>query len=461
MDTVVVIAALLLLVGMAYRGASVILAAPLAALLAVAYTDPAQIGPAFSGIYLKALGGFVETYFAVFLLGAAFGKLMELSGYAGSVASTLVTVVGREAAILATVIVAAVMTYGGVSLFVVVFTVYPICASLFRHAGIPKRLLPAAIALGAFTFSMDSVPGSPQIQNIIPAAYFGTTTWAAPWLGSIGALFIAIAGVTYLEWRRRSSRAEGYGAEHINEPEAVDSARLPPVWLAFAPLLIVLLANLYLTGFIPARFGATVYANLPGSKAPVALTTQAVAALWAAEAALVSGCVFVGLTRLAALKLRIGEGLKSAVAGAMLAAINTASEFGFGAVIAVLPGFALVRAGVSMIGNPLVNEAVTITTLAGMTGSGSGGLSLALGAMGNQFLARGLSAGIPPEVMHRVAAMACGGMDTLPHNGAVITLLAVTGLTHRQAYADIFAITAIKTVAVFVVIGVHYLTGLS
>lgn len=461
METVVVIAALLLLVGMAYRGASVILVAPLAALLAVACTDPAQIGPAFSGIYLKALGGFVETYFAVFLLGAAFGKLMELSGYAGSVAGNIVTVVGRDAAILATVIIAAVMTYGGVSLFVVVFTVYPISASMFRHAGIPKRLLPAAIALGAFTFSMDSIPGSPQIQNIIPAAYFGTTTWAAPWLGSIGALFIAVAGVAYLELRRRSTRAEGYGVGQINEPEEVGSARLVPAWLGFAPLLIVVLANLYLTHFIPLHYGATVYANLPGSKAPIALTTKSVAAIWAAEAALIGGCAFIGLTRFAVLRQRIGEGLKSAVAGAMLAAINTASEFGFGAVIAVLPGFALVRTGVSMISNPLVNEAVTITALAGMTGSGSGGLSLALGAMGDQFLARGVAAGIPPEVIHRVAAMACGGMDTLPHNGAVITLLAVTGLTHRQAYPDIFAITGIKTVAVFVVIGAYYLTGLS
>jgi len=460
-ETVVVIAALLLLVGMAYRGASVILVAPLAALLAVACTDPAQIGPAFSGIYLKALGGFVETYFAVFLLGAAFGKLMELSGYAGAVASAIVTVVGRKAAILATVIIAAVMTYGGISLFVVVFTVYPISASLFRHAGIPKRLLPAAIALGAFTFSMDSIPGSPQIQNIIPAAYFGTTTWAAPWLGSMGAVFIAVAGVTYLELRRRASGAQGYGAGHLNEPEEVSGARLPAAWVAFAPLLIVLLTNLYLTHLIPTHYGATVYANLPGSKAPVALTTQSVAAIWAAEAALVTGCAFVGLTRFGALRVKIGEGLKSAVAGAMLAAINTASEFGFGAVIAVLPGFSLVRAGVSLIGNPLVNEAMTITTLAGMTGSGSGGLSLALGAMGDQFLARGVAAGIPPEVVHRVAAMACGGMDTLPHNGAVITLLAVTGLTHRQAYSDIFAITAIKTVAVFVVIGTYYLTGLS
>ncbi len=110
--------------------------------------------------------------------------------------------------------------------------------------------------------------------------------------------------------------------------------------------------------------------------------------------------------------------------------------------------------------DPLVNEAITVTTLAGITGSASGGLSIALAAMSEHFMAAAQAADISPEVLHRVAAMASGGMDTLPHNGAVITLLAVTGLTHRQSYKDIFAITCIKTLAVFAVIAIYYLTGL-
>jgi H+/gluconate symporter-like permease len=107
----------------------------------------------------------------------------------------------------------------------------------------------------------------------------------------------------------------------------------------------------------------------------------------------------------------------------------------------------------------LINEAVTVTALAGITGSASGGMSIALAAMADTFIANANAAGIPMEVLHRVAAMASGGMDTLPHNGAVITLLAVTGLSHRQSYKDIFAITVIKTLAVLVVIGVFYGTG--
>jgi H+/gluconate symporter-like permease len=139
--------------------------------------------------------------------------------------------------------------------------------------------------------------------------------------------------------------------------------------------------------------------------------------------------------------------------------MNTAAEYGFGAVIASLPGFVAIRDSLRHIPNTLVHEAVAVTTLSAITGSASGGLIIALGSMSEQFLAAAHDAGIPPDVLHRVASMACGGMDTLPHNGAVITLLAVTGLTHREAYRDIFAITCIKTAAVFCVIGLYYATA--
>jgi H+/gluconate symporter-like permease len=157
---------------------------------------------------------------------------------------------------------------------------------------------------------------------------------------------------------------------------------------------------------------------------------------------------------------KFAEGSKAAVAGALLASLNTASEYGFGAVIAALPGFLVIRDALRAIPNPLVNEAVTVTTLAGITGSASGGMSIALAAMAKDFSAAAQAAGISPEVLHRVASMASGGMDTLPHNGAVITLLAVCGLTHRQSYKDIFAVTCLKTLAVFFVIGVYYATGI-
>jgi len=178
------------------------------------------------------------------------------------------------------------------------------------------------------------------------------------------------------------------------------------------------------------------------------------------ELALLSGILTVFVTAFRPVTDRFAIGSKAAVAGALLASMNTATEYGFGSVIAALPGFIAIRDALSAIPNPLLNEAISVTTLAGVTGSASGGLSIALAAMSTQFIAAANAAHIPLDVLHRVAAMASGGMDTLPHNGAVITLLAVTGLTHRQSYKDIFALTCIKTSAVFVVIAVYYLTGI-
>src|SRR6186713_689375 len=223
MNLLIVLSALIFLMLVAYRGYSVILFAPIAALGAVLLTDPMLVPPIFSGVFMEKTVGFVKSYFPVFMLGAVFGKVIELSGFSKSIVSAVIGVLGRERAILSIVVVCAILTYGGVSLFVVVFAVYPFAAEMFRQSDIPKRLIPCTIALGAFTFTMDSLPGSPQIQNIIPTTFFKTNTWAAPILGTIGALFILAGGMAYLEWRRRQAAVagEGYGEGHTNEPEPV------------------------------------------------------------------------------------------------------------------------------------------------------------------------------------------------------------------------------------------------
>jgi len=360
------------------------------------------------------------------------------------------------------VLVCAVLTYGGVSLFVVVFAVYPFAAEMFRQSGIPKRLIPGTIALGAFSFTMDALPGTPQIQNIIPTTFFKTTTWAAPILGLVGAAFILASGLSFLEWRRRqAARAgEGYGLDHINEPEPIAEGRLVAPAIAILPLIIVFAANRALTLAIPAVFGAKHEVQLAGMAAPVTADVASLTAIWAVEGALILGILAVFAFAFRPVLAKFAEGSKAAVSGALLASMNTASEYGFGAVIAALPGFLTIRDALAQIPNPLVNEAITVSTLAGITGSASGGLSIALAAMSKQFIAAAEAAHIPMDVLHRVAAMASGGMDTLPHNGAVITVLAVTGLTHRVSYGDIFAVTILKTLAVFVVIGFYYATGL-
>ena len=460
MSFLIVIAALCLLMFAAYRGYSVILFAPICALLAVALTEPAYVLPMFSGIFMEKMVGFVKLYFPVFMLGAIFGKVIELSGFSKSIVSSIIRLVGRDRAMLSIVLVCAVLTYGGVSLFVVVFAVYPFAAEMFKQSNIPKRLIPGTIALGAFTFTMDALPGTPQIQNIIPTTFFNTTTWAAPWLGVIGSIFILICGMAYLSWRRKQAFAagEGYGTGHINEPELFEKERLPHPLLAITPLILVGILNKYFTVAIPAYFGSSFTVAIVAH--PLTVDVSKLVAIWAVEAALLVGILVVMAFAYKQVLEKFAEGSKAAIAGALLASMNTASEYGFGGIIAALPGFAVVSDALKSIPNPLVNEAIAVTVLAGITGSASGGMSIALATMSDLFIQAANAANIPLEVLHRVASMASGGMDTLPHNGAVITLLAVTGLTHKTSYRDIFIVTLIKSLAVFVVISVYYVFGI-
>jgi H+/gluconate symporter-like permease len=462
MSFLVVLGALLFLMLVAYRGYSVILFAPVAALGAVFLLDPAMVAPMFSSVFMEKMVGFVKLYFPVFLLGAVFGKVIELSGFSKSIVSCVINLVGRQRAMLAIVIVCALLTYGGVSLFVVVFAVYPFAAEMFRQGDIPKRLIPGTIALGAFTFTMDALPGTPQIQNIIPTTFFKTTTWAAPWLGTIGAIFILAMGLLYLNHCRKVALAagEGYGTNLLNEPEPVNLDKLAHPLIAILPLVVVGVMNKVFTTLIPQYYGATYAITPAGSTKTITTDVTSLVAIWAVEAALLIGILTVLAFSYRTVSKKFAEGSKAAVGGALLASMNTASEYGFGAVIAAMPGFLAISGALKAIPDPLMNVAISVSTLAGVTGSASGGMSIALAAMADTFVLNAQAAGIPLEVFHRVAAMASGGMDTLPHNGAVITLLAVTGLTHRQAYKNIFVITLIKTAAVFVIIGVYYATGI-
>ncbi len=460
----VVLASLCFLMLIAYRGYSVILFAPVAALGAVLLIDPSLVAPMFTGLFMDKMVGFVKNYFPVFLLGAIFGKVIELSGFSKAIVASVIKVIGASRAIASIVVVCCILTYGGVSLFVVVFAVYPFAAEMFKQGGIPKRLIPGTIALGAFTVTMDALPGTPQIQNIIPTTFFKTNIYAAPWLGIIGAVFILVTGIAYLEWCRRRALAagEGYGTNLVNEPAPFEEEKLAHPVIAISPLILVGVMNFVFTHTLPKLYGES-HSFIPavvGKAAPVVQQVKAVAPLWAVEGALLIGIAAVFLFAGRTVVRNFAEGSKGAVAGALLATMNTASEYGFGAVIAALPGFLVVSNALMSIPNPLVNEAITVTSLAGITGSASGGMVIALAAMSDVFIQNAQAAGIPLEVFHRVASMASGGMDTLPHNGAVITLLAVTGLTHRQSYKDIFVITCLKTFAVFVVIAVYYLTGI-
>ncbi|MCY8231777.1 GntP family permease [Priestia endophytica] len=476
MDVVIILFSLGLLMFMAYRGYSVILFAPIAALLAVALTNPTYVLPFFSEVFMVKMVDFIKQYFPVFLLGAVFGKVVEMSGLARIIAQTIISLVGAKRAILATVLLGAILTYSGVSLFVVVFAVYPFANNMFREANIPKRLLPAAIALGAVTFTMDALPGTPQIQNVIPTTFFKTDIYAAPILGFIGTAFVLFTTLFYLEWRRKQAakRGEGYSGSLTEEQLAasselakeeskvsVESVTTARKILAFVPLVLVGVSNKFFTEMIPKWYSGGFDFSKIGLPTYNEVDLSKVTGIWSVEIALALGIIATIALNWTPVVQNMKKGLTEGISGSLLAVMNTASEYGFGAVIAALPGFLVIRDGISQaFTNPLVNSAVTTNVLAGVTGSASGGMSIVLGVMGEKYYQVAQAANIDLEVMHRVISMASGGMDTLPHNGAIITLLAVTGMTHKQSYGDIFVITVVKTLAAFLIIAVYMLTGL-
>lgn len=432
-----------LLMFFAYRGWSVILMAPVFALLAAAASG-LHVLPSYTELFMPKMVTYIKNFFPIFMLGAVFGKVMEDSGAARSIAHYVVRSLGKERAIIAVVLACAILTYGGVSLFVVAFAVYPFAAALFKEAGIPKRLIPGCIALGSFTFTMVAVPGTPQIQNMIPTRYFGTTAYAAPVTGILYAIIVFVAGVTWLEWRRRKAMlaGEGYGQHTKNEPEAIDNNNLPPVWSSLFPMVLVLLLNFVLT---------KVFTGLkPDIMKPFqgASPVSQVAPTWALLVALVIGIITAICLNWRTMKGKYVNSLNQGTLGSLLAIMNTASEVGYGNTIAALIGFQAIAKALMSIkvgGMPLVSEFITVNVLAGITGSASGGMSIALETMGKQYLDWALNVGLNPQLLHRIAAMASSGFDTLPHNGAVITLLAICGLTHRESYLDICMVSLVIT----------------
>jgi H+/gluconate symporter-like permease len=457
--TVGIVVSLCLLMYWAYRGVSVLLLAPVLALLAVVMSgDVAMLLPVYTQVFMKAMGGYLMQFFPLFLLGAIFGKLMDESGSARAIAHGIVSAVGAQRAILAVVLACSVLTYGGVSLFVVAFAVYPVGAALFRQAGIPKRLMPGAIALGAFTFTMTALPGTPAIQNAIPIPFFGTDAFAAPGLGVIGAAIMLGLGMWWLNGQARSLMAAGEGYGDDAETPQADTRDMPSVVVALLPMVLVVLLNAWMSKWVLPQMDWSI---LQEARMGGLSDAKSLIGIWSIIVAL----SVANLCLLVVHRRRWGNAMKTlneGVTSSMLPMLNTATEVGYGTVIASLAGFALIRDGLLSVapGNPLVSEAVAVNVLAGITGSASGGMSIALNALGSEFTTMAQAAGISPELLHRVATMASGCMDTLPHNGAVISLLVICGLTHKASYKYIAMNTVVfPLVALAAVVGLGTVFG--
>ncbi|WP_026608152.1 GntP family permease [Methylocapsa acidiphila] len=476
-----ILIALALLIFLAYRGWSVLLLAPAAALLAAGLAREPLLA-SWTQIFMGSAARFVMQFFPIFLLGALFGKLMEDSGSVSSIARFMTERLGAKRAILAVVLAGAFVTYGGVSLFVAFFVIAPMAHALFKTAGIPKRLMPAAIMLGASTFTMSALPGTPAIQNAIPMPFFGTTPFAAPGLGVIASIIMLGLGLWWLARAEARARAngEGYGGDTDSETSAADDllvrerattaaafdpaeiahsaecARTPHVALAALPLIVVVAVNLVMSFFVLPRLNASYLAD----PAWGATSLSAVGGVWAvltALAAAIAVLVAINFPRLPSLRATMDAGANAAA----LPVLNVASLVGFGSVVAALPAFTLVRDWVLGIeGGPLVSLAVATNVLAALTGSASGGLTIALDALGASYMNIAVEHAINPALMHRIAVIGAGTLDMLPHNGAVVTVLAVCGASHRESYFDIVMVGIVGSiVALAAVIGLGTLFG--
>jgi H+/gluconate symporter-like permease len=422
-----IVVGLALLIFLAFKGQSILWVAPVCAAVVALFSmveDPTiNVLEMWTGNYMAAMATFLQTWFPAFMLGAIFGKVMEVSGAAKSVGLWLTKLIGAKQAIIAVVIACGVLTYGGISLFVVVFAIYPLAVALYREADIPNKLIPGAISLGAFTFTMTAIPGTPQIQNIIPTNYYGTTAMAAPVMGIVAALVMLIGGVAWMKMREKKLKAQGlHFVEPSNLEVMAEDTELPNPIVSLIPLISV----------------------------PVTLNLFSVPLV---------GSLLIAVVLTLILNYKCFKDFPKAIndgaAGGLMSIGNTAAANGFGGVVKAVPGFAtLTTMLLGIPGTPLISEAISVSVLAGATGSASGGMGIALEALGPKYMELAASdPNLSPEALHRVASVASGGLDTLPHNGAVITLLSVCGLTHKDSYLDIcMNCCIIPTIAVIVCI---------
>ncbi len=468
-----ILIALSLLIWLAYRGWSILLLAPAAAIIAAGLSGQPMLAH-WTQTFMASAAQFVMQFFPIFLLGALFGKLMEDSGSVSAIATFMTERLGPGRAVLAVVLAGALVTYGGVSLFVAFFVLAPMAHALFRAAEIPKRLMPAAIALGTSTFTMSMLPGTPAIQNAIPMPFFGTTPFAAPGLGVVASLITLGFGLWWLALAEGRARKAGEGylgdaapakgdvddeivRERATTSGAFDPAEIahgeqskvePPIVLAVLPLIVVVGVNLLMSLVILPRIDASFLAE----PAWGATSLSAVGGVWSVVTALATAIAVLiasNFSRLPTARATMDAGANASV----LPVLSVASLVGFGSVVAALPAFAHVRDWVLGIGGgPLVSLAVATNVLASLTGSASGGLTIALDALGGAYMKVAADQGLSPDLLHRVAVIGAGTLDSLPHNGAVVTLLAVCGSTHRESYFDIVMVAIIGALLALVAV---------
>jgi H+/gluconate symporter-like permease len=446
------LAGLVLLIVMALRGVNILVAA-LVASLVVAITN----GMGFSTTLLEhfpfgPLGAFsfAGKFFVLFLTGAIFGKMMASSGAAGSIASAITRGLGAKRTILITMLVCALLTYGGVVVFVVIFTMYPLGVALMREANLPKRLFCGATALGAGTFTMTALPGTPSIHNVIAATALGTDLFAGALIGLTAAAVMFVLGMVYLEREWTKARANGEGYQVNDQDKAMENLapalQHGPAWqLSIVPLALVLgtiILPRLLTALGIADGGTPMIGGLIAfaGNEPI---------LWPSFALIIGATSCVVL--FADFRAKAMDSLGAGANDAIMPLLNTAAVIGFGSVVTQTDGFSSFSQWVLGLPlPPLLSVFTSVSVVSAIVGSGSGGLQIFM----QTFAERYLDMGVDPETLHRIATLGSGGIDSLPHCGAVIAMLTIMGLKHKEAYKDIFVVTvAVPVIATLVSIG--------
>jgi len=411
---------LALLIFLTMKGMNLLVAAPLTALF-VSVLNGIPLFPQlveegavnFLTNYMTGFTGFIASWYLMFLTGAIFGKVIEDSGAADSISKWIVSKIGMKRAALAVVIACAVLTYGGVSLFVVAFSVYPMALSLFRQADLPRRFIPAALAFGSTTFTMTSA-GSPEIQNWIPIEFLGTTPYAGWEVSIFVAVFMFLFGYWWL--KRMISKAKKNGEKFVareSDPSAEVRKTLPSPLLSVIPLFVVLGISFF-------------FHQLLGTSALIIALAGGIAATYL-------------------LNMRNFQNFGKAVAdgalGAVVAIANTAAVVGFGGVVKATPAFeAAVGVMTSIPGSPLIGGALAVAIIAGLTGSSSGGQAIALPLLAPHYL----DLGVDPEALHRTVSISSGSLDSLPQGGYVVTTIrSIAGETHKDAYPAFGALSVV------------------
>ncbi len=426
-----------LLIWLALRDVNIIFAAVLCALVVIVTNGLPFAESLTQSFTVGELGAFTFAgrFFLLFAAGAVFGKIMGDSHAATSIAMALVRSLGAHRALWITVLACALLTYGGVVVFVVIFAMYPLGLRLLKEANIPKRLFCGALALGAGTFTLTALPGTPSIHNVIPTLTLGTDLFAAPLLGLFGGGLMFALGMAYLERERVKAQQAGEGFEPGPRDVIPDLTEIekdvPHPVLAIFPLALVIAT------ILAPRLAQM--AGVEGVAIVEFASSQPV--LWPSIALVLASLVAIALfpaVRKTPLQT-MGLGTQDAI----LPLMATSAVIGFGGVVAQTQGFALftdlvVNSGLP----PHLSMFAAASTVSGITGSSSGGLQIFMATLAEPYLALG----IEPDELHRLVAMASGGFDSLPHCGAVIAMLTITQLTHKQAYKEVGVVTVIVPV---------------